>query len=219
MNKSQITSTKSQINPKSQALNSKLRFGNCDFDNWNLFGIWNLEFGISPKGFTLLEMLISTGIFAVVIITAIGAMVSLNQAQVKASNIQNIQDNIRFTLEFMTKEIRTGSNFSAEECGPPACRRLRFIRQDGKEVVYCLDNGVIKRQIPPPGNCEAGSPITSSAVSVNKLFFSVIGQALGPSDGQPRITVTVEARSVNPTLRLETDFDLQTTVTARARDS
>lgn len=173
---------------------------------------------IKAKGFTLLEMLISTGIFAVVIITAIGAMVSLNQAQIKASNIQNIQDNIRFTLEFMTKEIRTGTTFTVFGCGASGCTEIRFVRQQGDNIGYCLSSGTILR-FAPPVVCASGSAVTSSAVNVNKLFFNVIGHAAGPSDGQPRITVTIEARSVNPTLRLETDFDLQTTVTSRARDS
>ena len=171
----------------------------------------------SHKGFTLLEMLISTGIFAVVIITAVGAMISLNQAQVKATNIHNIQDNVRFAIEFMTKEIRTGTNFTVFGCNPSGCTEIRFTRQQGDNVGYCLSSGAMFRFI-LPSTCATGSAVTSSAVVINKLFFNVIGHTVGPTDGQPRITVTVEARSVNPTLRLETNFDLQTTITSRARD-
>lgn len=172
---------------------------------------------IETRGFTLLEMLISTGIFAVVIIMAVGAMISLNQAQVKATNIHNIQDNIRFALEFMTKEIRTGTNFTVFDCNPSGCTEIRFTRQQGDNVGYCLSSGTMLRFI-LPSTCATGSAVTSSAVVINKLFFNVIGHTVGPTDGQPRITVTIEARSVNPTLRLETNFDLQTTITSRARD-
>ena len=45
--KHQITNTKSQINPNDQ--NSKLQtksFRSFEIDDWNLFGICNLEFGI-----------------------------------------------------------------------------------------------------------------------------------------------------------------------------
>ncbi len=167
------------------------------------------------SGFTLLEMMIATGIFAVVIITAVGAMLSLNQAQVKAQNIQNIQDNIRFTLEAMTKELRTGMNYSSCQ----GCNQITFLKQDGvTNVGYCLDNGIIRRFLPPTTDCTTGSPVTSAAVSVNKLYFFVTGELPGSSDGQPRITVVIDARSVNPTLQLDTTFDLQTTVTARLRD-
>jgi prepilin-type N-terminal cleavage/methylation domain-containing protein len=203
--------------------NKKLKIKNFEpaAGGHRIFNILYLIFNFKqrkPRGFTLLEMLISTGIFAVVIITAVGAMVSLNQAQVKASNIQNIQDNLRFTLEFMTKEIRTGTNFTVFGCSSSGCTEIRFTRQQGDNIGYCISAGAILRFVPPVV-CSSGSAITSSAVTVNKLFFNIIGHTIGPSDGQPRITVTVEARSVNPTLRLETDFDLQTTVTARARDS
>lgn len=167
------------------------------------------------KGFTLLEMMIATGIFAVVIITAVGAMLSLNQAQVKAQNIQNIQDNIRFTLESMTKELRTGMNYSSCQ----GCTEITFLKQDGvTNVGYCLDNGVIRKFLPPTTDCTTGSPVTSAAVSINKLYFFVTGELPGPPDGQPRVTVVIDARSVNPTLQLDTSFDLQTTVTARLRD-
>ncbi|MBI2639786.1 MAG: prepilin-type N-terminal cleavage/methylation domain-containing protein [Candidatus Sungbacteria bacterium] len=179
------------------------------------FRIQNSEFG---HGFTLLEMLISTGIFSVVIVIAVGAMLSINQAQVKASNIQNIQDNVRFTFEFMAKEIRTGSDFLVGGCGTAGCSQLRFTRQEGTSVLYCFEDGAIKRQSPVIGDCGLGSAMTSSAVAVGKLFFYVVGQVLGPSDGQPRVTIVIEARSVSSTVRLETDFEIQTTVTARQRD-
>ncbi len=41
--------------------------------HWNLFGIWNLEFGTSEKGFTLIELLV---VSAITVILSIGAAVS-----------------------------------------------------------------------------------------------------------------------------------------------
>lgn len=177
----------------------------------------NFSVYAKAKGFTLLEMLISTGIFAVIIITAVGAMLAMNQAQIKAVNVQNIQDNLRFLLESMTKELRTGSGYTVSLCGPQGCSAITFTRQDGIAAGYCLDGTAVKRFL-PPAICTAGSPVTSSAVSVSKLYFNVIGNAPGPSDGQPRVTVVLEARSISPELTLETAFNLQTTVTARLRD-
>mgnify|MGYP001575515024 FL=1 len=164
-------------------------------------------------------MMISTGIFAVVIITAVGAMLSLNQAQVKAVNIQNTQDNIRFTLESMTKELRTGKNFNTASCGFEGCTEINFVRQDGVNVGYCLDSGVIKKFVSPiTCTSPASSPVTSSAVLVSKLYFYVTGKNPGSADGQPRITITIESRSVNPTLQFDTTLIMETTVTARLRD-
>jgi hypothetical protein len=49
MGKHQTTSIKSQIifNDQNSKLQSKLNcFGHSEIGDWNLFGIWNLEFGI-----------------------------------------------------------------------------------------------------------------------------------------------------------------------------
>ncbi|MDO8500168.1 MAG: prepilin-type N-terminal cleavage/methylation domain-containing protein [bacterium] len=174
-------------------------------------------YALGSRGFSLLEMMISTGIFSVVILTAVGAMLSLNQAQIKAQNVQNIQDNIRFTLEAMTKELRTGMNYNPVSCGVHGCTEIDFNRQEGTLVGYCLDSGVIKRFVSPV-ICASGSPVTSSAVVIDTLYFYVTGRIPGPADGQPRITVTIAAHSVNPTLRLNTALNIETTVTARLRD-
>lgn len=169
-----------------------------------------------PKGFTLLEMMVATGIFSVVIIIAIGAMISLNQAQIKAANIQNIQDNVRFALESMTKEIRTGTQFSVAGCSFSGCTEITFFNE-GVNLGYCLSGDVIRRFLPPV-DCGSGSPITSDAVSIKKMLFYLVGQNAGPSDGQPRATIIIEAQSRNSALQLETHFNLQTTVTPRRRD-
>lgn len=196
--------------------NTNLRIANPSRRTGNSHHWHTLRIALaSSGGFTLLEMMIATGIFAVVMITAVGAMLALNQAQVKAQNIQNIQDNIRFALESMTKEMRTATNFSPAACD--GCTELHFVRQDGANIGYCLNGGAIQKFLPPVV-CASGSPVTSAAVQVNKLYFFVSGATLGPSDGQPRVTVITEARSVNPSLQFDTTFNLQTTVTARLRD-
>ena len=70
-------------------------------------------------GFTLLEMLIALSIFSVVIILGAGALVMLQAAQSHAINLQNVHDNIRFTLETMSREIRTSDSY----CNGASCMR------------------------------------------------------------------------------------------------
>ncbi|MDP3727626.1 MAG: type II secretion system protein [bacterium] len=180
-----------------------------------------LSFGIRPssvrKGFTLLEMVVSFGIFSVVIVTAVGALIAISNAQVKAVNIQSIQDNIRFALESMTKEMRTGKSFVPSGGNAPAYTLLTFIRSDGTPVTYCGGSSALRKISGSGGDCAtAGSPITSDAVIVEQVVFYVIGQAVGMFDGQPRITIALKARSSDP--KLATSFRLQTTVVQRERD-
>lgn len=170
------------------------------------------------RGFTLLEMLIALGIFAVVMIIAVGAVLSLQQAQAKASRIQDMQDNLRFTVESMTKEMRTGTDFlpSGVIGGlPNGYGQLVFTRSDGVQIGYCsASNAILK--MTSTINCASGAPVTDDGIIVEQLVFYVIGNALGPSDGQPRITISLRAISANPILA--TTFRIQTTVSQRLRD-
>ena len=178
------------------------------------------EFRISAfqqrePGFTLLEMVGWFGIFTVVIITAIGAVIAINGAQVKAANIQNIQDNLRFALESMTKEMRTAKTFAPSGVGAPAYTTLSFTRSDGTQVTYCVQNFALMKII-GSASCSGGSAVTGDGINIDQLVFYVVGHAAGISDGQPRITVSLRASSRDP--RFATTFRVQTTVIQRERD-
>ncbi|MDP3727105.1 MAG: type II secretion system protein [bacterium] len=178
------------------------------------FGVRRSSF---RDGFTLLEMVVSFGIFSVVIVTAVGALIAISGAQSKAVNIQSIQDNVRFALESMTKEMRTGKSFVPSGGTAPAYTMLSFVRSDGTQVTYCRGGSALKKISGSGGDCvTAGSPITSDAVIVEQVVFYVIGQAVGMFDGQPRMTIALKARSSDP--KLATSFRLQTTVVQRERD-
>lgn len=171
----------------------------------------------SRPGFTLLEMLVSIGIFAVVIIASVGLLLSISEAQQKASNVQNIQDNIRFTLELITKELRQGNAYAGGGCSGDSCTAITFTNKQGQNTGYCLSGGVIRRfsTIIP---CADGSALTGGNVSISRLIFYIVGEQSGPSDGQPRVTVVVSGQSASSQVELESSLNLQTTVTQRIRD-
>lgn len=174
-------------------------------------------FRISPKrGFTLLEMVISLGIFSVVIITAVGAILALGNAQAKAGNIQNIQDNLRFTLESMTKEMRTATTFVPGAALGSGYRTITFTRQDGVTVTYCILNNAIQKIMGVTCDITIASPVTDTSVVIDQMLFYVIGQQAGASDGQPRITISLLAHTASS--KLATSFRIQTSVAQRLRD-
>jgi prepilin-type N-terminal cleavage/methylation domain-containing protein len=70
-----------------------------------------------PAGFTLLEMIVSLGVFSAAILIILGAILSINDAQKKMINIQAVEDNLRFALDTMSREIRTGSVYNCEGGG------------------------------------------------------------------------------------------------------
>lgn len=177
----------------------------------------------SWNGFTLLEMLISIGIFSVVVIATIGITLSVTQAQIKAANIQVIQDNIRFSLELMTKEMRTGTNFVISGyCTLVPDAEISFEGNSGNRA-YFLDSSTntimrLKQKIASASDCLVASALTSEEISVDNLKFLLSGQAIGPTDGQPKITITISLTSKSPKFQLESSMNLQTTVIQRLRD-
>jgi prepilin-type N-terminal cleavage/methylation domain-containing protein len=63
------------------------------------------------QGFTLIEMIVSLGIFAVVAVIAAGALLKVLDANRKSINLKNATNNLNFALESMSREMRVGGNY------------------------------------------------------------------------------------------------------------
>lgn len=178
-------------------------------------------------GFTLLEMVVALGVFSGVMIIAFGIAISINTAQFKASRIQIVQDDLRFALESMTKEMRTGVEFQPSD-GIGGLSNgygtIVFKRRDGFYITYCRRTGsgaiwkIAKK--PGPGVTDCSDPsaqaVTGDDVTIEALTFYLTGDTPGVGDGQPRITISLRAKSADP--KLVSTFNIQTTVTQRLRD-
>ena len=66
----------------------------------------------SQKGFTLIEMIVSLGIFTVVAVIAVGALLKISDANRKAITLKTAINNLNFVLESMSREMRLGSNYN-----------------------------------------------------------------------------------------------------------
>lgn len=192
------------------------------------------------SGFTLIEMIVAVGVFAVAMLISVGAILSISAAQKRAIAIQNVQDNIRFALETMVKEARLGTQFRcsaiiddldtilnyANAPTPPTTPQdcsnggpsFIFINARGDAVVsYQLKNNQIERWSDAPDN--VFYPITSTNVTINELWFYVLGaENEGGGDGrQPRVIITARG-SVSVKGQI-INIDLQTMVSQRLLDS
>ena len=70
------------------------------------------SFARERKGLTLLEMIVAFGIFSAAMITAVGILIGVSQANQKSEGGQAVIDNLRFSLELITREMRTGIDFT-----------------------------------------------------------------------------------------------------------
>jgi type II secretory pathway pseudopilin PulG len=177
----------------------------------------------SRTGFTLLEVVVAAGIFALILIGIIGILIQISRASVKAREIQNLQDNFRYTFEAMSREIRTGYAYQLSNprgTSPQTYGTITFTRQDGASVAYCLLTNAVAKATNPSGsgaaNCASGIAVTSTDLVVDQLAFYGVGLTAGIGDGQPRITAIMVAHALNP--KLNTRMEAQTTVTQRLRD-
>jgi prepilin-type N-terminal cleavage/methylation domain-containing protein len=63
------------------------------------------------SGFSLVEMIVSIGIFAIVAVISLGALTKIVSANRKAQSIQNSVTNLNFALDAMSRELRVGSKY------------------------------------------------------------------------------------------------------------
>lgn len=65
------------------------------------------------KGFTLVEMIVSLAIFAIVAVVAVGALLRITDANKKSQSLKTAINNLNFALESMSREMRVGVNYAA----------------------------------------------------------------------------------------------------------
>lgn len=68
------------------------------------------------RGFSLIEMLVATSIITIVMLTAIGSVITIQDANRKAQAVRAVIDNLNGAMENISRKIRTGSTY---HCGEP----------------------------------------------------------------------------------------------------
>ncbi|OHA16308.1 MAG: hypothetical protein A2830_00180 [Candidatus Taylorbacteria bacterium RIFCSPHIGHO2_01_FULL_44_110] len=69
------------------------------------------SFFMGKSGFTMIEMIVALGIFSVVAVVALGALVRIISANHKAQAIQEAFTNLNFAFESMSRELRVGTSY------------------------------------------------------------------------------------------------------------
>lgn len=176
------------------------------------------------KGFTLIELMVATSIFSMVMLASLGALFTLLGASKNSRATHTAMDNVNFALESMTRSIRMGSKYYCIEAGntPPPnlgngnnCSEggtaISFFPQGEKETptTYMSENGTIKKYI---GEDNAGVQVISDAVNVEDLSFYVTGA--GESNKQPSVFIKLKG-VVSVKKEKEIPFLIQTFINQR----
>ncbi|MDI6717807.1 MAG: type II secretion system protein [Patescibacteria group bacterium] len=197
------------------------------------FNLSIFQFGNKNKGFTLIELLVAMSLFVVLIAVAVTGFIQLMRGQRVIVSLMAANDNMSLALEQMTREIRTGYNFSKV-----SETEFQFVNANNFDIRYRLNNGAIEKGTgflawdpnnPNPNLCAGGEPdyingfcykkITADNVKIDKFNFDLFGNNQG--DGYPpRITIRLSVSSAEPDVqRMNISIPIQTTISARTIDS
>lgn len=181
------------------------------------------------RGYTLLELIVSLGIFSVVILVVMGAYITLISLDRQARANSQLATTLSFAVESMARSLRTGSEYVCNgNTGSPNCPN------GGTSISFCLDGRTCRdgdadeaylvtyflRSNGTIGQCfgrlctdSSSEPLTDTRITVDTLRFYVRG--VGSGDGvQPQVTFVL-AGSMATDQGKETDFNIQTGATQR----
>jgi prepilin-type N-terminal cleavage/methylation domain-containing protein len=196
----------------------------------------------AQSGFTLIEMLVSIALFAIVMVVCIGALLSLVGANKKAQALESVMNNLNISLDDMVRSIREGTNFN----GSSGCASNAGGAHDctgGTQTFSFAPYGTNTSQSYAPtiyeyvtsgspgcttttgqGGCimrsEGGGPfssLTAPEVSITSMEFYVIGTIPGDTL-QPRVIITISGTAGGTNVKTSTTFHLQATALQRALD-
>jgi prepilin-type N-terminal cleavage/methylation domain-containing protein len=178
------------------------------------------------SGYTLIELIVATGLFALIMLLASGAYLMMIGLERQAQGIATGIDNLSFAIEAMTRDIRTGSAYSCGvslglgDCAVSGGNSFTFTPSGGgtgTSVKYALGT-----QSGPNGTVgditKDGAVLTDPSVDITSLIFYVVGTSKSVSDNaQPYVTITISGKVLYGHGKSET-FHIETGATMRGSD-
>ena len=192
-------------------------------------------------GFTLIELMVSSAIFTMVSVVAIGAILTINSANRKAQAIRAVVDNMNFTLESMSRKMITGNNYT---CGglpgvpntaptlspcPSGANFISFFSSEniiqgtlGQPITYELQG--------EPTSCTPGTlgchgtivtyeqtgPITFVAIPLTPPEINITDlRFFVRATGKPSVLMLVNGVITLTRERIEVPFNLETSISQR----
>lgn len=186
------------------------------------------------QGFTLVELLVASALF-VVVITVVGMIFTNSyQSQSKTLAFETVFDQASYLIEYMSRALRmAGKESSCTDINNPATcacltvsgygygyeithasQGIKFINSDGSCQEFYLD--AASHRLKENKNGEAfltsGSPVV-----VNAFNVSLVGD--DPADAlQPKVTFFLDLRIAGTKIESQSFLKLQTTVSQRKLD-
>ena len=166
-----------------------------------------MELEIKNKGFTLIELLIAMAVFSMVVVAMSATAVSVLKSQRKSFTLQNIQENARYILESVSKEIRMSVINSDDSGGNPTTDgKLNITNAKSETFDYWFDNSnkILYR---------GGQALNSTNLEVTGSFYIRKSTSL---PARAVVTLVIQVKATGNRTEKEAEIYLQSTISSRA---
>lgn len=170
------------------------------------------------RGFTLIEMIVAVGLFSVVMLISVGALLSLVGANRKAQALQSVMNNLSIAVDGMVRSIRMGSGYSCDAGGDCAGGGdvFSFVPFGGGDRWFFYeDGGRLYRST--TGSTFDGQPLTAPEIRIDTLKFYAIGTTPGDTV-QPKVVIELQGTAGTDKMKTTTTFSIQATAVQRILD-
>jgi type II secretory pathway pseudopilin PulG len=188
---------------------------------------WPGRLSSSSPAFTLIEVMIAVGIFSVVMVVSIGALLSLADANRKTQALQSVLYNLNTSIDGMVRAIRMGSEYQVINNGtelsflpygaPSSAATERWVyRWEDTNNDGAADR-LVKVYKPQGFSSRITVPLTGKEVTIDRARFYLDGA--DPTDLlQPRILIILQGKAGADKVKTTTTFSIQASATQRLLD-
>jgi prepilin-type N-terminal cleavage/methylation domain-containing protein len=172
----------------------------------------------NTRGFTLIEIIVSTGLFSVVMLVSTAAYLTIITLDKEARATNELVSNLSFAVDSISRNIRTGKNYSCAGVGNGTCSQFTFSDSQNQKVTYLMKGNTVAQCVFPESSTQLCSAtiavsLTDPRITVNSLIFHVRG--VGVSDAlQPQAIMSIRGTTLSTRGRT-VQFTLQTSATQR----
>lgn len=179
----------------------------------------------NDRGFTLIEIIVSMGIFIVILTVSMGSIISIFDANRKSKSLKTVLNNLNLVVDSMSREMRYGSKY---HCGPGVVFLKRdcaggddlmsFKSSEGGQITYQFSDGAIEKSTIAGGGFAFNFVrLTAPEIIIDKMVFYTVGAEVVGDGVQPKVLIKIQGHSGEEG-KGRSDFTIQTLVSQRSLD-
>lgn len=187
-----------------------------------------MKFKIDKSGFTLIESIIAIGVFSVLSVMLAGIFVNANNLHKNTVSLQRLQNEGRYILEKLAKEIR-GRDIDYDFGGIDFINQTNLLPfkkdEQGKILVVSYDatnKNLLYLDYNDLGMINSQAALNASDVALKDVKFYVSPTSDPVADltiaSQPRVTIVLILENRGLAAKYQKELTLQTTISSKVYD-